>query len=101
MFCSSRIVIFLLCFFSSFTPLSYSYSTIDVSKLKNNEIAILQYDSRDLSPDIKNGQYGSSNAKDSYWNTAAKWNQNYCNNHGHVFLYYTITKVNKKVTLRS
>ena len=65
-----------------------SYSTVDISKLRGDEIAILQYDSRDLSsPSNQN-----TNIKDSYWYTAAKWNQYYCDTHGHKFLYYTITK---------
>jgi hypothetical protein len=46
---------------------------VDLSTLKNEEIAIIQYDSRPM--------------KD-YWLVSALWNKYYCNKHGHVFIYY-------------
>ena len=49
-------------------------ATIDVEKLKPSEIAIMQYDSREPR---------------DYWLSAAKWNNQYCKRHGHVFIYYT------------
>jgi hypothetical protein len=49
-------------------------NNLPLETLKNNEIAILQYDSRPL--------------KD-YWLSAAQWNNYYCDLHGHVYLYYS------------
>ena len=46
---------------------------VDLSKLRNEEIAIMQYDSRKLR---------------DYWLVSARWNKKYCEKHGHVFIYY-------------
>lgn len=46
----------------------------EISFLKPNEIAIMQYDSREPR---------------DYWLSAAKWNHRYCQQHGHVFIYYS------------
>lgn len=42
--------------------------------LVESDIAVLQFDSRPL---------------DDYWESSAKWNNYYCNLHGHKFIYYT------------
>jgi hypothetical protein len=47
-----------------------------LSSVKPEEIAVLQYDSRPLQ---------------GYWLTSAQWNNFYCKKHGHVFIYYTMT----------
>lgn len=49
-------------------------AVINLEKLKPSEIAMMQYDSREPR---------------DYWLAAAKWNQAYCQRHGHVFIYYT------------
>jgi hypothetical protein len=49
-------------------------SEFDLTTLRRDEIALLQFDSRPM--------------KD-YWLAAAQWNKYYCDLHGHVFLYYT------------
>jgi hypothetical protein len=46
---------------------------VDLSTLQPEEMAIMQYDSRPMR---------------DYWLAAARWNKNYCNRHGHVFIYY-------------
>lgn len=48
-------------------------SHIDLHTLRNDEIAILQYDSRTMG---------------DYWQVAAEWNKHYCDKHGHKFIYY-------------
>jgi hypothetical protein len=47
---------------------------VDLSKLRNDEVALLQFDSRPL---------------ELYWKSAADWNNYYCALHGHKFIYYT------------
>jgi hypothetical protein len=54
--------------------LSVVYAFIDLSELRNDEIALLQFDSRPLK---------------NYWLTAAEWNNYYCSVHGHEFIYYS------------
>lgn len=48
-----------------------------IKGLKPSEIALLQFDSRNL---------------EDYWLTSAVWNDNYAKMHGHKFLYYSLTK---------
>lgn len=48
-----------------------------IKGLKPSEIALLQFDSRDL---------------DNYWLTSAIWNDYYAKKHGHQFIYYSLTK---------
>lgn len=60
------VLILLLCF--------AVHALVNVENLKPNEIAIMQYDSRE---------------PDDYWLSAAKWNNQYCEKHGHVFIYYS------------
>jgi hypothetical protein len=43
--------------------------------LKDNEIAIVQFDSRPLR---------------DYWLTSSLWNHDYATRHGHLFLYYNL-----------
>ena len=50
-------------------------NAIQLDKLRPEEIAIMQFDSRPLG---------------DYWLAAAKWNKFYCDRHGHRFLYFTI-----------
>eukprot|EP01035_Chromulina_nebulosa_P066216 gene66216-90633_t len=71
---------FLLTILVIFVGFPLRRSTIDLETLRNDEIAILQYDSREI----------AKTDKQSYWSAAAKWNNYYCKLHGHVFLYYTI-----------
>jgi hypothetical protein len=47
--------------------------SVSLESLRPNEIALLQYDSRKPS---------------GYWLAAAKWNNYYCDKHGHTFVYY-------------
>jgi hypothetical protein len=48
---------------------------VQLSSLRPDEIALLQFDSRPLQ---------------DYWKSAADWNNYYCALHGHQFIYYTI-----------
>lgn len=48
-------------------------SYVDLHTLRNDEIAIMQYDSRKLG---------------DYWLASALWNRMYCDKHGHKFIYY-------------
>lgn len=48
-----------------------------VRDLKPSEVALLQFDSREL---------------DNYWLTSALWNDFFSKKHGHQFLYYSLTK---------
>lgn len=48
--------------------------SVDISKLHPSEIAIVQYDSR---VPLTN-----------YWLASALWNKQYCDKHGHTFIYY-------------
>jgi hypothetical protein len=48
-------------------------SYIDLHTLRNDEIALLQYDSRTMG---------------DYWQVSAEWNKHYCDKHGHKFIYY-------------
>ena len=57
------------------SPIFSEVSTILLSEIKREQIAILQYDSRPLA---------------GYWLVSAKWNQLYASNHGHKFLYYSL-----------
>ncbi len=47
---------------------------IDLESLSANEIAIMQYDSRE---------------PEDYWLSAAEWNNHYCKQHGHKFIFYS------------
>ena len=51
-----------------------SEQTVQLWKLKSDEIALLQFDSRPLK---------------NYWLVTAQWNSFYCETHGHQFIYYT------------
>ena len=53
-----------------------STSIIQLDQLKPEEIAIMQFDSRQ--------------PLSNYWLAAAKWNKYYCDNHGHRFIYFTL-----------
>ncbi len=53
---------------------------IDVSKFAPNEYALVQYDSRELQ---------------DYWLASAAWNREYCKQHGHTYIYYSL-KPNEK-----
>lgn len=55
-------------------------SIVDLGKLKNEEIAIVQFDSRPLK---------------GYWRVAAEWNHHYAAIHNHSFAYYS-TKPGQK-----
>ena len=48
-------------------------SSVDLKALKPFEVALLQFDSR---------------KPDDYWLVSALWNKQYCDRHGHVFIYY-------------
>lgn len=48
-----------------------------VKGIKPEEIALLQFDSREL---------------DNYWLTSAVFNDHYAKKHGHKFLYYSLTE---------
>jgi hypothetical protein len=50
-------------------------TSVQLSSLRRDEIALMQFDSRPL---------------DNYWKSAADWNNYYCALHGHQFIYYTI-----------
>lgn len=63
----ARLLIFLA--FSVVCTLSH----VDLRTLRNDEVAIMQYDSRKLG---------------DYWEASAHWNKKYCDKHGHVFIYY-------------
>ena len=49
-------------------------SSSQLAILKPEEIALIQYDSRPLG---------------DYWLASALWNKNYCDRHGHIFIYYS------------
>lgn len=48
-------------------------SSSQLAILKPEEIALIQYDSRPL---------------EDYWLASALWNKNYCDRHGHIFIFY-------------
>jgi hypothetical protein len=48
-----------------------------LDKLNPSEVALVQFDSRDM---------------DSYWLASANWNKFYCDRHGHKFFYYQAPK---------
>ena len=50
-------------------------SVKELSTLKPHEVALMQFDSRQL---------------ENYWLSAALWNQAYAHSHGHRFIYYTL-----------
>jgi len=54
--------------------LHFASSNIDLTTIRNDEIAILQYDSR---------------KPRDYWLAAAQWNHAYCAKHGHIYIYYS------------
>ena len=58
-----------------FAILSSALGWIDLSSLRNDEIALLQYDSREPR---------------DYWLASAQWNKRYCDMHGHKFIYYAL-----------
>jgi hypothetical protein len=64
--------------FTSFVGLATKFNLISAAvqleNLNQNEIAILQYDSRPLG---------------DYWLASALWNKHYCDLHNHVFIYYS------------
>ena len=49
-------------------------SNYELKNINNDEIAIVQFDSRNLN---------------DYWMTSAIWNNYYCARHGHKYIYYT------------
>lgn len=53
---------------------SATVNKYELQMLSNDEIAIVQFDSRKLS---------------DYWMTSAIWNNYYCAKHGHKYVYYT------------
>jgi len=69
------------CFFSASSARSVeqrlAHSRDLIKGLKLSEIALLQFDSREL---------------DNYWLTSAIYNDYYAKKHGHQFLYYSLTK---------
>eukprot|EP01038_Epipyxis_sp_PR26KG_P008684 gene8684-11735_t len=67
-------VVFVLILIVCLFIITDSYEQIDLSRLKREEIAIVQYDSRKI--------------KD-YWQVSAQWNNKYCQKHGHIFIYYS------------
>lgn len=78
-FTSRKITFYFLCLavlsIELISICSFQYDgIIDLRNLKNNEIAIIQYDSRKLR---------------DYWLVSALWNKKYCDKHGHVYIYYT------------
>jgi hypothetical protein len=54
---------------------------VNLASLKRTEIAILQFDSRKLS---------------DYWHASAIWNKKYCDEHGHIYIYYSTPIDNTK-----
>lgn len=54
---------------------------VNLAALKRSEIAILQFDSRKLS---------------DYWHASAIWNKKYCDEHGHIYIYYSTPNDNSK-----
>lgn len=61
-------------FFLLITILINASEFLDLSQIPKEQIAIVQFDSRPLK---------------NYWLTAAQWNAKYCQQHGHLFIYYT------------
>lgn len=57
-----------------------------IENLHPSEIALLQFDSRNL---------------DNYWLTSAVWNHHYASLHGHQYLYYSLTKEKCRYVLNS
>lgn len=52
----------------------FGFGVSNIETLRPENFAIVQFDSRALA---------------NYWQSAAEWNQQYCQKHGHQFLYYT------------
>ena len=55
--------------------LSQSYSWTEINRLQPHEVALLQFDSRNLQ---------------GYWLASALWNQAYTQRHGHRYIYYNL-----------